>query len=195
MRILLIALAFAGIANAEPLTYSEAWSASLKSGKPLVVFVGVDESKRDGSVTCRVGWLNGYPAKCVVTLRPTSNDRCSWVSTEDKTPAGAAVDALDLLNSQRSARGLPPFIRDEGLSQAAAKCAAHRAANRISGHCGGSGDFAFLPDGSRAEAAGCACWPNDGTFGACCAYERWARAGAATCIGADGRAYHHLFVR
>ena len=105
----------------------------------------------------------------------------------------AATDALDEVNAVRSKRGLPKFVRDEGLSQAAAKCADYRATQLISGHT--SNDFAFVPAGSSAAAAGCAAWsPGDG-WGACCTYENYQKAGAAWAKGRDGRRYMHLFVR
>lgn len=100
-------------------------------------------------------------------------------------------DALATLNRQRVARGLPPYIRHEGLTRAAMGAAKFRAEYLISGHYR---DFDALPRGCFAPVAGCAAWPNDGTFGSCACYERWRYAGAATCIGRDGRAYHHLFV-
>ena len=102
-----------------------------------------------------------------------------------------ADDALDLVNQQRAARGLPPYQRDEGLTIAAQRAADHRAFNRIIGHTGN--DFQFLPPGVSADAAGCAAWP-DG-FGACCMFESWHRAGAAWAIGRDGLKYCHLFVQ
>ena len=102
-------------------------------------------------------------------------------------------DALDVLNRQRAARGLRPYVRDEGLTRAAIAACHYRAKYRIAGHS--SNDFGFLPRGVTAPVAGCACWsPGDG-FGACAAYENWARAGAAWCRGKDNRVYCHLFVK
>src|SRR5262249_169796 len=40
-------------------------------------------------------------------------------------------DGLDEVNAKRAARGLRPFIRDEGLTQAARACAAFRADNLL----------------------------------------------------------------
>lgn len=107
--------------------------------------------------------------------------------------AVAADDALAEVNAARAQRGLPPFVRDDALSAAAAGAADYRAAYLIGGHT--SNDFAFLPRGSWASAAGCAAWPPRLGWGACCTYERWTRAGAAVTIGRDGRRYMHLFVR
>lgn len=110
-----------------------------------------------------------------------------------QTQSGFAEnDALDEVNRTRAARGLAPFQRDEALSQAAAGAANHRAATRNAGHT--SNDFAFLPPGSRAQAAGCAAWQQGQGWGACCTYENWKYAGAAYAIGPDGRRYMHLFV-
>lgn len=107
--------------------------------------------------------------------------------------APAADDALGEVNAARAARGLRPFVRDAGLSQAAAGAADYRAARRITGHT--SNDFSFVPAGSTARAAGCAAWQPGWGWGACCTYEPWTFAGAAVAIGPDGRRYMHLFVR
>lgn len=105
----------------------------------------------------------------------------------------SGADALDQVNAQRAARGLPAYLRDGGLSLAAENAAQYRAANRLFGHC--SNDFAFLPPGSTADAAGCAAHPPSYGFLACAVYDGYQFAGAATIIGRDGLAYHHLFVR
>jgi hypothetical protein len=107
--------------------------------------------------------------------------------------AQAGTDALDEVNRARARRGLPAFQRDAGLSQAAAKAADFRAARHIAGHT--SNDFAFVPSGSRAGAAGCAAWTRDWGWGSCCTYESWRYAGAAWAMGRDGRRYMHLYVR
>lgn len=110
-------------------------------------------------------------------------------------PAGAdePYDALKELNAIRAHRGLRPFIRDDGLTSGAMSAAKYRADRLIKGHT--KSDFAFLPRGVHAGAAGCsACDPWWG-FLACCDDENWRYAGAATCKGRDGRLYHHLFVR
>lgn len=109
-------------------------------------------------------------------------------------PAGAdePYDAMAELNAIRRSRGLRPFIRDEGLTRGAMSAAKFRADRFIKGHA--KSDFAFLPRGVTAEAAGCsACDPWWG-FLACCDDENWLFGGAASCKGADGRIYHHLFV-
>ena len=54
-----------------------------------------------------------------------------------------ATDAIDEVNATRAKRGLKPFVRDEGLTQAAMGAAAYRAKHLISGHT--SNDFKFLP--------------------------------------------------
>ena len=105
----------------------------------------------------------------------------------------AADDALDEVNRARAARGLRPFVKDAGLSQAAAGAADYRASRLIAGHT--TNDFAFVPPGSSARAAGCAAWRPEWGWGACCTYERWTYAGAAVTVGRDGRRYMHLFVR
>lgn len=105
----------------------------------------------------------------------------------------AATDALDEVNAVREKRGLPKFVRDEGLTQAAEKCADYRASKLIAGHT--SNDFSFVPAGSNASAAGCAAWSESMGWGSCCTYESYKHAGAAWAKGRDGRRYMHLFVR
>lgn len=107
-------------------------------------------------------------------------------------PGALQFDALDQVNAQRAARGLPPFARDHGLALGAQAAAAHRASARMFGHT--ANDFAFLPPGARASAAGCAAYPAHYGFMACCTYDRAIYAGAASVPGPDGRVYHHLFV-
>lgn len=105
----------------------------------------------------------------------------------------AATDALDEVNAVREKRGLPKFVRDEGLTKAAEKCADYRASKLIAGHT--SNDFSFVPAGFSASAAGCAAWPEGMGWGSCCTYESYKHAGAAWAKGRDGRRYMHLFVR
>jgi hypothetical protein len=107
--------------------------------------------------------------------------------------AQGATDALDEVNAARARRGLPAFQRDESLALAASKAADFRAARRMAGHT--SSDFAFLPPGATATAAGCAAWTPGFGWGSCCTYERWRYAGAAWAMGRDGRRYMHLYVR
>lgn len=110
--------------------------------------------------------------------------------------AHAAEDALAEVNAARAARGLPPFVRDPGLTAAALAAADYRATYRISGHApGGMGDFGFLPPGTSADSAGCGALEPSWGWGTCCTYENYQFAGAAMTWGADGRRYMHLFVR
>lgn len=105
-------------------------------------------------------------------------------------------DALPRVNADRAARGLPPFRPDPGLQAAAESAARYRATFRIAGHVGGGmGDFAFLPPGTQCDAAGCGALEPSWGFQACCKWDSYSHAGAATVAGADGRAYHHIFVR
>jgi hypothetical protein len=108
-------------------------------------------------------------------------------------PWEAAMDALDEVNAVRVARGLRPFVRDDGLTVGARNVAAFRAKHGIEGHT--ADDFAGLPDGARATASGCAAWEPGLGWGSCCTYENWSYAGAAWCTGRDGRRYMQLFVR
>lgn len=105
----------------------------------------------------------------------------------------ADVEALDEVNAVRAKRGLKPFIYDENLYRAAAGCADFRAERLIAGHT--SNDFAALPAGASATAAGCAAWEPSWGWGACCTYDNYTYAGAAYTVGRDGRRYMHIFVR
>lgn len=107
-------------------------------------------------------------------------------------PSDQAVEALDEVNERRAQKRLPPFERDEALTQAAKNIAQQRAKALCSGHT--RNDFAGLPEGAQAEAAGCAAWPQGQGWGSCCSDEHWKYAGAAYCIGRDSRRYMQLFV-
>ncbi len=126
--------------------------------------------------------------------RPT-NLPVEQFSTPKVGAVGDQCDMLIIVNQQRVRRGLRPFIRDESLFIAARGAARYRATYRISGHVqGGMGDFQFL-NGANASAAGCAAWPQGMEFGACCVYDQYTYAGAATIVGEDGLCYNHIFVR
>lgn len=108
----------------------------------------------------------------------------------------ASDDALAEVNAARAARGLAPFVQDPGLTAAAKAAADFRATHLIAGHVGGAmGDFAFLPQGSSATAAGCGALDPSWGWGSCCTYDRYQFAGAAVTYGRDGKRYMHLFVR
>jgi hypothetical protein len=79
------------------------------------------------------------------------------------------------------------------LNKAALEAARRRAAGLIQGHL--PSDFACLPEGGQATAAGCAAWEPSLGWGACCTYDNYTYAGAAWVLGSDGRRYMHLFVR
>lgn len=114
-------------------------------------------------------------------------------ATTSSDPNAAEGDGLEEVNAQRAARGLRPFIRDEGLTQAARACAAHRAEYGIFGHS--SNDFAFVPAGTWASSAGCAAYPASYGWLSCCVYDNYTYGGAAWVTGRDGRRFMHLFVR
>jgi len=104
-----------------------------------------------------------------------------------------SIDALDEVNAARVARGLKPFIRDDNLTAGARNVAQFRAERLCAGHT--SNDFSGLPVGVTASASGCAAWPVSLGWGSCCTYENYRYAGAAWCMGRDGKRYMHLFVR
>jgi hypothetical protein len=101
--------------------------------------------------------------------------------------------ALAEVNAARAQRGLRPFMHDPMLQEAAHRCARIRAAKRIAGHL--PNDFAHLPSGASADAAGCGAMEPSWGWGTCCTYENYRYAGAAWTMGSDGKRYMHLFVR
>ena len=111
--------------------------------------------------------------------------------------ARADEAALAEVNAKRASRGLPPFVYDEGLTQAAEACAKYRAERLMFGHAMDHplGDFRFLPRGVRAASAGCAAYPDRYGWMSCCTNDRYRFAGAAWVRGRDGKRYMHLFVR
>ena len=117
-------------------------------------------------------------------VMPAANSNSMW---------SAVGDGLDEVNAQRAARGLRPYIRDEGLTQAAQACAAFRAERGLFAHT--SNDFAFVPPGSYATAAGCAAYTASHGWMSCCVYDNYTYGGAAWVTGRDGKRYMHLFVR
>ncbi|MFO0798012.1 MAG: hypothetical protein U0804_11075 [Gemmataceae bacterium] len=121
----------------------------------------------------------------------------SVTSTSLYTPIAATDsatgDGLDEVNALRAARGLRPFVRDAALTEGARACAAARAARFQFGHT--SNDFAFLPPGAAASAAGCAAYPASYGWMSCCVYDGGTYGGAAWVTGADGKRYMQLFVR
>jgi hypothetical protein len=112
---------------------------------------------------------------------------------DDSDSEPACWDGLDEVNALRASRGLPPFLYDPDLTLAAGGCARWRAERLCAGHT--PNDFAALPPGSFASAAGCAAWPPELGWGACATFENWRHAGAAWVMGRDGRRYMHLMVR
>ena len=197
-------LVFSSLVHAHDGTYAAAASEAFAEGKPFVVFVGVKTRPVGGAVTVNVQSLEGYDKNSIVVSKPGAN----WLEWTATLPAEAtdtelgnavgtnssgAVDALDEVNAVRAARGLRPYARDEGLTTGAMNAAKFRAERRITGHT--ANDFAYLPSGSFAPAAGCAAWEPGMGWGACCTYENWTYAGAAYFVGNDGRRYMHLFVR
>jgi len=114
-------------------------------------------------------------------------------AAEEVRGVATAQQVLDEVNAARAARGLQPFLLDENLARGASACAVYRAQHRMSGHT--SNDFGFLPAGTQARSAGCAAWPAGTGWGSCCTYDSYQYAGAAFCVGTDGKRYMQLFVR
>lgn len=148
--------------------------------------------------------IRSSPAAVVVASKPVAAPRPvenfprpmpgpSVVTATATVTASASVgDGLAEVNAKRAARGLRPFVRDDGLTAAAMACAGFRAQHRLFGHT--SNDFSFLR-GARASSAGCAAYPASYGWMSCCTYENYTYAGAAWVTGADGKRYMHLFVR
>src|SRR5258705_11404817 len=96
-------------------------------------------------------------------------------------PTWAGDDALAEVKAARAARGLKAFVKDADLTAGAINVADFRAARLMAGHTGN--DFAGLPKGSTATAAGCAAWEPALGWGACCTYENYTYAGAGWAMG------------
>lgn len=166
----------------------------------LVLAVGcVCEAKDRRQRRSSQGWTQQQPA--VISSAPAVSTTESTTRVEHSTkkvdPSSVAVegstDALAEVNAERAKRGLPAFIHDPLLNQAANACAKLRAASHIHGHL--SSDFDQLPSGASATAAGCGALEPSWGWGTCCTYDNYTYAGAAWVMGSDGRRYMHLFVR
>lgn len=130
------------------------------------------------------------PGGVCPTVQPVSmTEQIKAVDAKEATP-------LEQVNARRRAAGLTPYIECPDLAAGAKACAEYRAAQGIAAHTGN--DFAFLPRGCRASAAGCNIAAHGGTaaFQTCAMYEAaCTHCGCATARAADGRVFHHLFVR
>lgn len=137
------------------------------------------------------GYQTATPAGGYVTeYTPATVPATGYDVVGSSAPVG---DGLDEVNAKRAARGLRPFVRDDGLTQAAQACAGFRARHGLFGHT--SNDFGFVPAGSSASSAGCAAYPASYGWMSCCVYDNYTYGGAAWVTGSDGKRYMHLFVR
>ena len=207
--ILTVAL-FTSFAQAQP--KQSPLDQAAKAEQTVVVFVGLPSRPISGALSIRDDSYHTQSYAIVVLIpdgkgwftatrgdTSATDEEISGSISQLRT-AGAStgrtftsVEALEELNAARAARGLHPYLRDDGLTQAAMACAKHRAERLIQGHS--SNDFGFVPSGSSASAAGCAAWEPSLGWGSCCAYEGWTYAGAAWALGSDGRRCMQLFVR
>lgn len=196
-----------------PTKAESAAALAAKEKLPLVIFVGQPGRSIPGAVVTRDDSHGKKPGIYVYAdsakaglrfdtltdaeLRGIGKDVSRSASPFGQSSAdaefGVSVEALDEVNAARAARGLRPFVRDDGLTAAAKSAARFRAARRLAGHT--PNDFAHLPPGANANAAGCAAWPPELGWGSCCCYENWTYAGAAWALGSDGQRYMHLYVR
>ena len=134
--------------------------------------------------------VSAAPKQAPVTVQ---NEPSIIQTGASATVTNGADDALNEVNAERARRGLRPYQPDPLLNQAAQSCARIRAASFIRGHL--SNDFAQLPSGTSASAAGCGALEPSWGWGTCCTYDNYTYAGAAWVMGTDGRRYMHLFVR
>ncbi len=178
-------------------SYEESYERALRSNVPLIVAVNCDPAIPKGCIGCRVESFDRAKDGDTVTMIPSEGKMyrvsCKPEEAEAVRQSWSIVDALDEVNAQRTSRGLRPFQRDHHLTLAAASAAKFRAAHHMAGHT--ANDFAYIPSGGSATAAGCAAWPASMPFGSCCLYENYTTAGASYAIGSDGLRYCHLYVR
>jgi len=139
------------------------------------------------------GYVSYYPSTTPPLATTIPSEYSTSVPTLSGFSNGLSGDGLDEVNAKRAARGLRPYIRDEGLSQAAQACAAFRAQHGLFGHT--SNDFGFVPAGTSASSAGCAAYPAGYGWMSCCTYDNYTYAGAAWVTGRDGQRYMQLYVR
>jgi hypothetical protein len=87
---------------------------------------------------------------------------------EVKAKNRSKFHAMDKMNARRSSMGLYAYVEDPALQAAAEACVQFKAQNCLSGHTGN--DFAFLPAGASAKAAGADGSPQSpyDPFLACC---------------------------
>jgi hypothetical protein len=157
---------------------------------PVVTTAGGVVTTSVPVATSGVEYVSGYTP---VTTVATPVVASGYPVAGSVSAGGLAGDGLDEVNAKRAARGLRPFLRDEGLTRAAFACAQFRANNGLFGHT--SNDFAFVPAGAFASSAGCAAYPASYGWMSCCVYDNYTYAGAAYVTGRDGKRYMQLFVR
>jgi hypothetical protein len=68
------------------LTYNEGCSEAIRTGKKLVVYVGLKSEPNDDCIVCEVASLPNYPAKCIVHARAV-NGVVGWEKILDANGA------------------------------------------------------------------------------------------------------------
>jgi len=63
------------------LSYQEAMAESVRTAKPLVVYVGKDGQTIDCAIVTFSKTLEGYPKECTVVSRPEKDGNVYWVAT------------------------------------------------------------------------------------------------------------------
>lgn len=143
------------------------------------VDAGGRRSRQRAAAQSNVVW----DSQPVVSSAPVSAEATSQLKGSD--------DALDEVNAGRVSRGLPAFIRDPELTQAALACAKQRASRHIHGHLPES-DFSYSGS-SGARSMGCGALDDSWGWQSCLHYSTEYRyAGAAWVRGSDGLRYMHI---
>lgn len=119
-----------------------------------------------------------------------------WVTQRESKPVGkieeVCEDALQEVNEARAKLGLPAFIKDPLLTQAALACAKERARLGIHGHL--NSDFDYLPKGAEASTAGCGALEPSWGWQTCAWKDNYTYAGAAW-VQSGGLRFMHIFLR
>lgn len=149
-----------------------------------------------GTIYADVWKVRKQPAVWVVSNSsesPNSSPTAQPAPVVKPSLTTGSDDALDEVNAYRVKKGLPPFQHDPQLTQAAKLAAETRAKYLWAGHL--QSDFACLPSGASADAAGCGALEDSWGWATCCQDDNYSHAGAAWVRGSDGRRFMHLFVR
>ena len=186
---------FALIAYALISTPNDGWWVANVGGAPGWNYVSDVEAMPEKRFSSNIA-VRGPDNREWAVLKAPSRTEILEAVAKAKKEAGrypGATEALDEVNAKRATMGLRPFIRDDKLTEGAAKICVYLAAKLSANHT--SNDFAFLPPGSSASAGGLGAGTPDWGWISCCYRENWKYAGAAWAWGRDGKRYNYIFVR